>query len=180
MDQPGVVGDPGVQGGEADGGEEQRPAEQRHRGLGRFAAVPQVLGHDRRGEGDQRDPHQQVEVEQEELAVDHPHLIEEPVVVEPDHPDLGERQQVGEVARPLVPQRAGQGLSLLDLGWPQFDGQQRDHDRQDAVGERLEPGLGHPRQVARGTAHGGRGHVTSILRPSGPERKQRSGLCSTR
>src|SRR5919106_977007 len=107
------MGDPGVQGGEADRGDEQRPAEHRHRRLGGFAAVPEVLGDERRREGDQRDPHQQVEVEQEELAVDHPNLIEETVMVQPDHPDLGEGQQVGEVARPLLPQCAGQCLALV-------------------------------------------------------------------
>jgi hypothetical protein len=52
VDEPLVVmGDPRVHGGKADRQREQRSAEHRHGSPGRFAAVPEVLGDDRRREG---------------------------------------------------------------------------------------------------------------------------------
>src|SRR3954451_12043113 len=65
------------------------------------------------------------------------------MVVEPHHADLQEADEVGDVGRPLLPERRRQRDTGLRRGALQVEGQQRDHDGEHAVRERLEPALGH-------------------------------------
>jgi len=63
---------------------------------------------------------------------------EQGVVVEPDHADIDERDDEGEVSRPLVAQRGGQ-VAPLEVRAGQLQDQQRDDDGEDAVAERFGP-----------------------------------------
>ena len=56
-----------------------------------------------------------VEVEQQQRSVDPRHLLEDPMMVEPDHADGQETHQVGDVAGPLRPEGVGKPLTFVDL-----------------------------------------------------------------
>jgi hypothetical protein len=60
------------------------------------------------------------------------------VVVEPDHPDVDERDGEGEVLWPLVQQRRSE-FSIADFGSANLDDQEGNRDREDGVTERLDP-----------------------------------------
>jgi hypothetical protein len=67
------------------------------------------------GEWNERGPQQQVEVEQQQRPVDPRGLLEESMMVEPDHADGQKAHQVGDVAGPLRPQGVGEPLIFVDL-----------------------------------------------------------------
>jgi hypothetical protein len=54
-----------------------------------------VFGDNCCGERDEHRPQQQVEVEQQQRSIDPRHLLEDPMMVEPDHADGQETHQVG-------------------------------------------------------------------------------------
>jgi hypothetical protein len=64
------------------------------------AAIAKVLGDQRGRPGDERDPEQEVEIEEEQGAMDALDPPQDPVVVDPDDPDREERDQVGGKRRP--------------------------------------------------------------------------------
>src|SRR4029453_383757 len=66
-----------------------------------------------------------------------------PMVVEPDHPDGQEADQVGEVGGPVLPQGVGEPLALLELWGVELEDQQGDGDGEHAVAEGLQAGGGH-------------------------------------
>jgi hypothetical protein len=82
-----------------------------------------MLGQDGGGKRQQRCPQQHVEVEHQQRPVHLHHLLQDPVVVEPDHPDGDKADQVGDIAGPLLPQGRGEAFAGLEPGWAQLDDQ---------------------------------------------------------
>jgi hypothetical protein len=70
--------------------------------IGEVTVLQGVAEHTRR-EGQDRHDQQQHQVEQDEAVVDAAQAAEDAVVVEPDNSDVGEREQVADVDRPLLP-----------------------------------------------------------------------------
>src|SRR3954469_4144383 len=103
--------------------------------------LAQVLRQQRRRPRQHRDQHEQQQIADQHGVVDDLNAPQHRVVVDPDHADGQERHDIGRVARPLLPQLVRERARRLRLRHPQLEHQQRDRDRDDAVGERLEPRL---------------------------------------
>jgi len=113
--------------------------------------VPQVLGEQVRRERQQRGPQQQQQVEEHQSAVGPLDLAEHRVVVDPHDAEDGEAGQIGGELRPLLDQRRPEVLAGLELRDVQFEDEQGDRDREDAVAEGLNArGLGEVRLGAHG------------------------------
>ena len=89
------------------------------------------------GERQQGGREEQAEVRPLQVPVDTVDARERVVVVEPDDADVEERADVGDVRAPEVSEVV-QELPALELGHGQVEHEQRDRDREDAVGERLD------------------------------------------
>ena len=90
--------------------------------------------------GMQDDPGEVEDVEREQAAVEAGHLAEEAMVDDPEAPDHGEAERVGEQVLALVPERLGRRFRPAQmLGDVERQHQQRDRDREDAVAEGDDP-----------------------------------------
>ena len=91
-----------------------------------------------RRERDERDAEQEEDVDEEERPVDAAQLPQDGVVVDPDDPDRQEADGVADVRRPQ-PRELVREAVLAELRHLDVEDEQRRGDREDAVGERLEP-----------------------------------------
>jgi hypothetical protein len=73
-----------------------------------------------------------------EATIDVADAAERGVMVLPDDPDVQERRQIGHVRRPLCQQPLAKP-ARCDIGNTQIEDEERDHDREHAVAERLHP-----------------------------------------
>ena len=74
--------------------------------------------------------------------VDAAQTAEDAVVVQPDDSDVQEREQVGDVLRPLLPEAMGE--ASLPASGTELEDEQRDGDREDRVAEGLDAARGEP------------------------------------
>src|SRR6266581_5520124 len=89
---------------------------------------------------EERDQHQEYDVEHQEQPVDLLALVDDRVVVGPDDADREERDGVGDVARPDVDELAVERLHPRD---GDVEDQQRRGYREHSVAECFEPACGH-------------------------------------
>ena len=114
----------------------------------------QAIGEQARRERDQRDEHQQDQVEHHQRAVRAGDAVELRVVVHPDDADRQEADDVGRVVGPLLGERGREAAGGADL---EVQHEQRYRDGEDAVAEGLEPG-----PVHRGLGSSGRGLLIDL------------------
>src|SRR5262249_23590958 len=86
----------------------------------------------------ERDDHQEQKVEEDEDVVDPAEPAEHFVVVDPDRPDVHERNQIAEEERPFASQLMAEAAALSTLAELQY--KECDRDREDAVAEALDAG----------------------------------------
>src|SRR4051794_27117695 len=135
-------------------------------------------GEDGGRERKQRRREEQAEVRPLEARVDPVDAREGVVVVQPDHADVEERADVGDVRAPEV-NEVVQELPTLEFRDRQVEHEQRDRDREDTVGERFDPaGVAHEAPSETPTAYRSYGSACTVRRRGSSTVKKRGSARS--